>query len=139
VVDVSEFNDLLIADFRAHGGEITDGPFKGRRLLLLTTKGKRTGKQRTTPLAYHSDGERYVVIGSKGGAPTHPDWYRNLVADPNVTIEVGGERFAARATPARGPERHRLYDQHAEKMPVFRDYEKKTTREIPAIVLERTA
>ncbi len=136
---MSEFNDRLIADFRAHAGQVTDGPFKGRRLLLLTTRGKRTGKERTTPLAYHRDGERYVVAGSKGGAPTHPDWYRNLLADPNVTVEVSGERFPAHATSARGLERRRLYDQHAALMPGFKEYEKKTTRVIPAIVLERVS
>lgn len=131
------FNDDLIADFRAHG-KVTKGPFLGRDVLLLTTKGAKSGLERTSPLVYSRDGERLVVIASKGGAPTNPGWFHNLKADPIVNVELGGERFAARANEARPEsERRRLYDQHAVKNPGFKDYEKKTTRRIPAVTLER--
>lgn len=132
------FNQSVIEDFRAHHGQITHGPFTGRSLLLLTTPGRKSGKERTNPLAYTRDGARYVVVASKGGAPTNPDWYRNLRAHPRVTIEVGPERFDARATVAKGAERRRLYDAHAARMPAFKEYEQRTSREIPVILLERT-
>ena len=131
------FNDGLIADFRAHAGQASSGPFVGRPLLLLTTLGARTGQARTVPLVYHSDGERYVVIASKGGAPTHPAWYHNLVAHPVVNVEVGAERFEADASVADGAERRRLYDQQAAMMPAFAGYELKTSRVIPVITLDR--
>ncbi|MDP9281181.1 MAG: nitroreductase family deazaflavin-dependent oxidoreductase [Chloroflexota bacterium] len=131
------FNERVIDDFRTHNGEITSGPFAGRSLLLLTTKGAKTGDERTSPLAYSRDGDRLVVIASKGGAPTSPAWYHNLRAHPDVTVELGPERFRAHATVATEPERRRLYDQHAAKMPAFAEYEKKTTRKIPVVALER--
>jgi deazaflavin-dependent oxidoreductase (nitroreductase family) len=131
------WNDSVIEDFRAHGGQITQGMFKGRALLLLTTKGAKTGLDRTNPLVYTRTGEDYVVIASKGGAPTHPDWYRNVLANPDVTVEVGPERFQARARIAKGDERRRLYDAQAALVPSFKEYEQKTSREIPVIVLER--
>lgn len=134
------FNDDLIAHFRKNRGVIIEGPFTGRDLLVLTTTGAKTGQPRTHPLVYTRDGDRYVVIASKGGAPTHPSWYHNLRAHPVVTVEVGGETFQAKATPIPGgPERRRLYDQHAQINPGFKDYERKTTRVIPAILLERIA
>jgi deazaflavin-dependent oxidoreductase (nitroreductase family) len=132
------FNDDLIAHFRKNRGVITEGPFTGRDLLLLTTKGAKSGASRTHPLVYTKDGEHHVIIASKGGAPTHPSWYHNVRAHPEVTVEVGPETFRARARPvARGAERRRLYDQHAAINPGFKDYEKRTDRVIPAIVLER--
>lgn len=131
------FNERLIEDFRAHDGRITSGPFAGRSLLLLTTTGAKSGHARTNPLAYHRDGDRFVVVASKGGAPTHPAWYHNLRAHPEVTLEVGPETFGARASLPGDAERRRLYDQHAARMPAFADYEKKTTRKIPVVVLER--
>lgn len=135
--DWGGFNEGIIEEFRTHHGEITTGPFTGRSLLLLTTRGAKTGRERTNPLAYTRDGERIFVIASKGGAPTNPDWYRNLRANPRVTVEVGPERFEANARVAKGPERRRLYDLQASRMPGFREYEKRTSREIPVIVLER--
>ncbi len=130
------FNDDLVADFRANG-KVTTGPFVGRDVLLLTTKGARSGAERTSPLVYSRDGDRYVIIASKGGAPTNPGWFHNLRADPVVTIELGGQRFAARANEAAPEsERRRLYDQHSVKNPGFRDYEKKTSRRIPVVTLE---
>src|SRR6266576_6578083 len=87
------FNEAVIEDFRTHHGQITKGPFTGRSLLLLTTRGAKSGRERTNPLAYSRDGDNYVVIASKGGGPTHPDWYLNLRANPAVTVELGPERF----------------------------------------------
>jgi deazaflavin-dependent oxidoreductase (nitroreductase family) len=131
------FNNGVIDDFRAHHGQITKGPFTGRSLLLLTTRGAKSGRERTNPLAYTRDGDRIFVIASKGGAPAHPDWYRNLRANPNVMVEVGPERFEAKASVAKGAERRRLYDLQAAHMPAFKEYEKRTSREIPVVVLER--
>jgi deazaflavin-dependent oxidoreductase (nitroreductase family) len=126
----------MIADFRAHGGRTTSGPFVGRDLLLLTTKGAKSGQVRTTPLVYSRDGVRYVIVASKGGAPTNPGWYHNLRAHPRVTIEVGSEKLNVRARDAEGSERRRLYDQHAARMPAFAEYERRTRRQIPVIILE---
>jgi deazaflavin-dependent oxidoreductase (nitroreductase family) len=133
----SDFNLKMIEEFRANGGE-TSGPFKGRPLLLLTTKGAKSGEERTTPLVYSRDGERVVVIASMGGAPKHPAWFHNISADPEVTVEIGTEKFAARASVPEGEERDRLYAQQAAMMPAFNEYQEKTTRRIPVVVLERT-
>lgn len=131
------FNQQLIAHLRANGGQATSGPFAGRPLVILSTVGARSKQPRETPLVYTRDGDRYVVIASKGGAPTNPSWYHNLVAEPVVTLEVMGERFQARARAAKGEERDRLYRNQAEKMPAFADYQRKTKRQIPVVVLER--
>lgn len=132
------FNDDLITHFRKNKGVIYEGPFTGRDVLLLTTTGAKSGRPRTHPLVYTRDGDRYLIIASKGGAPTHPSWYHNVRAHPEVTVEVGPETFHAKAIPVtRGPERRRLYDQHSAINPGFKDYEKKTDRVIPAILLER--
>jgi deazaflavin-dependent oxidoreductase (nitroreductase family) len=136
--DFNAFNAQIIEQFRANGGTMTEGPFKGVPLLLLTTTGARSGKTRVNPLAYTRDGDRLVVIASKGGAPSHPDWYHNLVARPLVTVEVGRERFQARARIAEGAERDRLYAAQAQLLPAFAEYQRKTTRRIPVVVLERT-
>ena len=130
------FNEALIADFRTNG-RVTAGPFVGRDLLLLTTTGARTGALRTVPLVYTRDGDGYVVVASKGGASTHPAWLLNIRARDEVTVEIPGERFTARARITDEPERRRLYDRHATANPTFRDYEKKTSRRIPVVVLER--
>jgi deazaflavin-dependent oxidoreductase (nitroreductase family) len=132
-----EFNRQLIEEFRANGGAVT-GQFAGRPLLLLTTTGAKTGKTYTTPLVYTKDGDRLVVIASKGGAPTNPDWYHNLVAHPAATVELPEDRFQVLAVVASGNERARLFDQQALQMPNFADYQKKTTRLIPVIVLKRS-
>jgi len=131
------FDQDIIDQFRAHSGTIVSGPFAGRSLLLLTTVGARSGRPLTKPLGYTRDGERYVVIASKGGSDTHPAWYHNLVAQPRVTVEVGAERFDALASVARGEERERLYAQQAARIPVFAEYQKMTSRQIPVIILER--
>ena len=130
------FNQRLIADLRAHGGRATDGPFAGRELLILTTRGAKSGDVRENPLAFSRAGEAYVVVGSKGGAPTHPAWYHNLLANPEVVVEVHGQSFPARARVARGEERDRLFKAHADRMPGFWDYQNNTSRVLPVIVLE---
>ena len=132
----TEFNLKIIEEFRANGGE-TYGPFKGRPLLLLTTRGAKSGKQHTTPLVYSKDGDRVVIIASMGGAPKHPSWYLNLVANPEATVEIGRETFRAKASVAEGAERERLYARQAAEMPAFSEYQQKTTRQIPVVVLER--
>ena len=132
------FNEELIAQLRTNGGVITEGPFTGRDLLVLTTTGASSGRLRSHPLAYTRDGDKYLVIASMGGAPRHPAWYHNLRKHPEVTVEVGPEKFQATAPAiAHGPERRRLYDQHAAINPGFKEYEQKTTRVIPAVLLER--
>ena len=131
------FDQDIVDQFRANQGQILRGPFAGRTLLLLTTTGAKSGRPLTKPLGFSRDGERYVVIASNGGGSTHPAWYHNLVANPRVTIEVGEDRFEARATVAEGDERARLYDQQAAQIPVFARYQQMTSRKIPVVVFER--
>jgi deazaflavin-dependent oxidoreductase (nitroreductase family) len=131
-----ERNRRVTTEFRASAGKV-GGPFEGRPMVLVTTTGARSGQRRTTPLVYLRDGNRVLVVGSKGGAPTHPDWYHNLVANPRVTVELGTETYDADARVIVGPERDRLYAKLVEEMPFFGDYEAKTTRIIPLIELER--
>lgn len=123
-------------EFRENGGQVT-GMFAGAPLVLLTTTGAKSGTRRTTPVVYTRDGDRIVVIASKGGAPTHPDWYHNLVAHPEVTVELPDETYEARAIVPTGEERERLYRAQADLMPNFDEYQQKTTRQIPVVVLER--
>ena len=132
-----EFNRQLIEEFRTNGGKVT-GQFADRPLLLLTSTGAKSGRAYTTPLVYTKDGDRLVIIASKGGAPTNPDWYYNLVAHPMATIELPGERFQAKAVVTTGAERDRLFNRQAEQMPNFAEYQRNTTRKIPVIVLERS-
>lgn len=127
------YNQIVIEKFRANGGNV-GGP---NALLLLTTTGAKSGQPRTAPVAYSRDGDHLVIIASKAGGPTNPDWYHNLLANPIVTVELGNERFQARASVAEGQERERLYDQHATLMPGFAEYKQKTTRQIPVILLDR--
>ena len=134
-----DFNRNLIADLRANAGRATSGPFNGGSLVILTTTGAKTGETRENPLAYTRDGDNYVVIASKGGAPTHPAWFHNVVANPDVKLEVLGETIPARARVAEGEEHQRLYDAQAAVMPGFAEYQKKTTRKIPVVVLEPVA
>lgn len=130
------FNRDLVREYRANGGTVT-GPFAGRPLLLLTTTGARTGEPRTTPLVYTTDGDRLVVIASKGGAPSNPAWYHNLTVNPEATVELGTERFRVRAEVAQGAERDRLFEAQAAQMPNFADYQRKTSRRIPVFTLQR--
>lgn len=133
-MDYEAFTRNMIADMRAHAGKVTAGPMAGRPLMMLTTKGAKSGEDRTA-----RDGDRYVIAASKGGAPTNPAWYHNLVANPEVGVEAAGETFKARASETTGIERERLWDQHAAERPEFRDYPMKTKRVIPVILLDRTA
>ncbi len=130
------FTQALIDDLRTHG-EVTQGPFAGRQVLLLSTRGARTGESRVAPLAYTRDGERYVIVASKSGAPTNPAWYHTLQVHPEATVETGRETFQVRAREVTGPERDRLYDAHAAVHPVFKDYPQRTSRVIPVLLLER--
>ena len=133
--DWIERNRPVIEKFRKDG-QRTSG--SSNPLLLLTTKGARTGRERVTPLNFSRDGDRYIVMASKGGAPTHPDWFHNLVAHPTVTVEADGERFTAQAKVSEGAERKRLLKIHSTAMPFFGAYEKRVKkREIPVIALER--
>ena len=135
---VADWNQSTIEQFRAKGGKGI-GHF-GDKLLLLTTRGAKTGKVRTSPVVYHRDGDRYVIAASKGGAPSHPDWYHNLVKHREAEVEVGREKFKVRATPiTKGPERDRLYSAHGDNFAAFRDYPSRTKRIIPVVVLERVS
>ena len=133
---VNDFNRKLIDEFRSNNGTVT-GVFAGAPLLLLTTTGARSGQQHTTPLVFTRDGDNIVVIASKGGAPAHPHWYLNLVANPDVTVEVPGETYRAHARVAQGDESQRLFRAQSDAMPNFDDYQRKTERAIPVVVLER--
>ena len=134
--EVNDRNQKIIAEFRANSGKV-GGFFAGKTLLLLHTRGAKSGEERINPVAYVTDADRLVVIASKGGSPTNPDWYHNLVAHPRVTVEVGTEQFEAVAEVAAEPERSRLYRKMTDMMPGFADYERRTTRRIPVIVLTR--
>jgi deazaflavin-dependent oxidoreductase (nitroreductase family) len=136
MTDQNTYNRQLIEEFRANRGK-SGGPMEGRPLLLLTTTGAKSGQLRTTPMMYIPDGDRLLVIASNAGAPVHPDWYRNLVAYPEVTVEVGNEIFEAIAIVTEGPERQRLWTRVVELYPFFADHQAKVTRQIPVIVLER--
>jgi deazaflavin-dependent oxidoreductase (nitroreductase family) len=134
--EMNDFNQRVIDEFRANQGKL-GGQFAGAPMLLLTVTGAKTGRAITKPLVYSRDGNRIVLIASFAGAPKNPAWFNNLVANPVVTIELGAERFRARAALTSGEERQRLYDNQAQQMPIFADYQKKTTRQIPVVVLER--
>lgn len=136
---MSDFNMALIEDLRAHGGQATSGSFVGRTLLILTTTGAKSGERRETPLVYSRDGDAFVIVASMGGAPQHPAWYHNLLAHPTVTTEVGGQAIEMQATIADEVARRRLYDQHAATNPTFLEYEARTSRVIPVIVLRSEA
>jgi deazaflavin-dependent oxidoreductase (nitroreductase family) len=133
----NDFNANLIKDLRANRGQATSGPFVGRPLLILTTEGARSGATRQNPLVYTRSGDDYVVIASKGGADTNPSWFHNLRNNSNVTLEVAGEKFNAQARVAEGEERDRLYAAQAKMMPAFAEYQTKTSRQIPVVVLKR--
>ena len=133
---LNDFNQRIIAEFRANGGKV-GGPFAGAPMLLLTTRGAKSGQRRTTPLVYLPDGDRFIIFASKGGAPTHPAWYHNLVTYPEATVEVGTETIPVTAAVVTGEERDRLYATQAGLRPAFAEYEAKTTRRIPVVALHR--
>ncbi|WP_214413928.1 nitroreductase family deazaflavin-dependent oxidoreductase [Sphaerisporangium fuscum] len=134
--DVKDFNKKIIEEFRANGGKV-GGQFEGAPMVLLTTTGAKSGQPRTNPLVYGRDGDRVLVFASNGGAPTHPAWYHNILAHPEVTVEIGTESYAATATPVEGEERDRLFAHQAELMPGFADYQAGTSRVIPVVALTR--
>mgnify|MGYP000745053221 FL=1 len=131
-----DWNSEVITEFREHDGKV-GGSFEGAPLLLLTTRGAKTGKTRVNPMMYLADGDRILVFASKGGAPTNPDWYYNLIANPDVTVEVGTETFQAKAMVVAGNERDAIYAKQAALYPQFGEYEEKTTRKIPVVALAR--
>lgn len=136
MANANDFNAKVIEEYRANAGVVSG--WDNVPLLLLTTTGAKSGVRRTTPLAYTRDGDRLVIIASYAGAPKHPAWYHNLVANPEVTVELGADRFDARADVADDDERDRLYRAQAEAMPNFAEYQEKTTRQIPVVTLSRT-
>jgi deazaflavin-dependent oxidoreductase (nitroreductase family) len=138
-VQVSEYDDTnasVIKEFRANAGKV-GGQFEGLALILIHHVGAKSGTVRVTPLVYVPDGDRLVIIASKGGAPTHPDWYYNVKANPVFDVEVGTEKFSVKATEVVGDERERLWARVVEQMPWFADYQRKTTRQIPLFTLTR--
>lgn len=135
MVEQNDRNSGIINEFRANAGKV-GGYFEGKTLLLLHTFGAKTGLERVNPLAYVMDGDRYVVIASKGGAPENPDWYYNLLATPQVKVEVGTREIYVKAFLAKEPDRTRLYEKMVAMLPSFAEYRQKTPRLIPVFVLE---
>jgi deazaflavin-dependent oxidoreductase (nitroreductase family) len=133
---MDELNQGVIKEFRANQGKV-GGQMEGMPILLLTMTGAKSGRTLIRPLCYSRDGDRIVIIASYGGAPHNPPWYHNLIANPVVTVEVGTEKFKARAAEATGEERQRLFDGQARLMPFFNDYQKKTKRQLPVLTLTR--
>jgi deazaflavin-dependent oxidoreductase (nitroreductase family) len=137
VSDWNDFNRQVIDEFRSNAGAV-GGDFAGAPMILVNHVGAKSGKAYTSPLVYTRDGDNFVIIASKGGAPEHPQWFNNLVANPDITVEVGADTIPVRARVAEGEERARLYRAQADLMPNFDEYAQKTTREIPVVVLEPT-
>ena len=138
MANAGDYNQGIIDEFRANDGKV-GGPFAGMQLLLLHTTGAKSGQRRVNPLAYRRDGDNLLVFGTRGGAPKHPAWYYNLRANPRVTVEVGNERFDANARVADADERDRLWEEAKQEITAFGNYESRTDRRIPVIVLERAA
>jgi deazaflavin-dependent oxidoreductase (nitroreductase family) len=136
VADANDFNTGIIEEFRANAGKV-GGPFEGAPMVLLTTIGAKSGKVRVNPVMYRNDGGRMYVFASKAGAPTNPDWYHNMVANPEMSIEVGTDSYDVTATEIKGPERDRIYADQAREYPGFAEYEAKTDRVIPVVALDR--
>jgi deazaflavin-dependent oxidoreductase (nitroreductase family) len=136
MAELHDFTQRVIREFRANEGKV-GGPLANMPVLLLTMTGARSGRTMTKPLVYTTDGDRLVVIASFAGAPKHPAWYHNLLANPEATVEVGSERFRGKATVTSGEERQRLFDRQAAQMPIFVEYQHKTSRQIPVLVLTR--
>ena len=132
------FGDEHVRRYRETGGEVGHIWRHGSKILLLTTAGRTSGEPRTVPLIYENAGDAYVIVASKGGAPEHPGWYRNLVKEPQVELQVKDEVFPARARTATGVERERLWELAAQQWPDYDTYQSRTDREIPVVVLERS-
>jgi deazaflavin-dependent oxidoreductase (nitroreductase family) len=139
MTEIEDFNKGIIDEFRANGGHV-GGPLAGSPMILVTHTGAKSGQQRTSPLVYSTDGDRVVIVASMGGAPTNPAWLHNIAANPKVTVEIGDETYEADAEVLTdGAERQRLFDQQAALMPQFSDYQARTDRVIPVVVLTRAA
>jgi deazaflavin-dependent oxidoreductase (nitroreductase family) len=136
MTDRNAWNREIIAEFRANGGKV-GGRFAGRPLLILHTTGAKSGLERLNPLAYQAVGDSFAIFASKGGAPSHPDWFHNLKANPDASIELGAETIPVRARVAEGEERERIWTTQKEQYPNFAEYERLTTRQIPVVILER--
>lgn len=134
--ELNDFNQQVIKEFRANQGKV-GGQMANMPMLLLTTTGAKSGRTITKPLVYTKDGDCIVIIASFAGGPKNPPWYHNLVANPEAIIEVGTERFRVKAAVTSGEERQRLFNQQAAQMPIFVEYQQKTTRQIPVFVLTR--
>jgi deazaflavin-dependent oxidoreductase (nitroreductase family) len=132
----NDWNQTVIDEYRATGGKLT-GDFEGVPMLILHTTGAKTGEPRVIPLMYRQEGDDLVIFASKAGAPTNPDWFHNLRAHPEVSVEVGAETRPVVAREAQGEERDRIWEAHKKEFPGFADYEAKTDRLIPVVVLER--
>jgi deazaflavin-dependent oxidoreductase (nitroreductase family) len=130
--DIRAHNRALIEEFRANGRRLG-----GRQILLLTTTGARTGQSRTTPMMYVPDGDRVLVLASNAGAPKHPDWYRNLLAHPEVSVEVDGEQYPATAVPLAGDEYADRWAEITSRYPFFAEHQSKVSRRIPVVALNR--
>jgi deazaflavin-dependent oxidoreductase (nitroreductase family) len=131
-----DWNAKIIDEFRANAGKV-GGPFEGAPMVLLHTRGAKSGQERVNPVVYQPVGEALAVFASKGGADTNPDWYHNIVANPRFTVEVGTDTFEVQGRVAEGEERERIWERQKKDMPGFAEYEQKTTRQIPVVVLER--
>ncbi len=134
--DVNDWNKQVIEEFHANGGKV-GGQFEGMNIVLLHTVGAKSNQERINPLAYFKDGDNYVIIASKAGAPSNPDWYYNILAHPDVSLEVGTEHFKAHATVPERQERDRIFAEVAQKAPGFGKYQENNPRIIPVVVLER--
>ncbi len=134
--DPRAYNAQMVEEYRANGGEL-GGALAGMRLMLLATTGAKSGKERITPLGFATEGDRWLVIASANGSPKAPDWYYNLVANPDVTVELGSERIPARARVAEGEERIRLWAHFKTRMPFIDEHEQRAGRQIPLVILER--
>jgi deazaflavin-dependent oxidoreductase (nitroreductase family) len=139
MTDVSTFEDQLIAEMRANDGKVSSGPLAGHPLLVMTSRGAKSGAQRRAILTYHRDGDDYIVAGTAGGSKSDPGWLHNVEADPEVAIEVDNQQFDATATTIiEGAERDRLWDDHVKALPWFADYPAQTGRLIPMVRLTRS-
>ena len=136
--DFAGWNQKMIDEFRANEGKV-GGPFEGAPMIIIHTKGRKSGKTYENPLVYQDVDGNFAIFASKGGAPEHPDWYRNIVANPEMEAEVGTEKIKVRARELEGEEREKIWTKQKERMPGFAEYEEKTKgiRDIPVILLER--
>lgn len=136
MAEANPFNQSIIEEFRKNGGQLGGG-FAGAPMLLLHTRGARTGQERVHPVMYQAVGDDFAVFASKAGAPTNPDWYHNLLANPETTVEVGADTISVHARELKGDDRARIWEIQKERYPGFQEYEDKTTRTIPVVLLER--